>query len=66
MSFLTGLKHKVCIDGELSTCAYAKSGIPHGSVLGPIMFVIFINDMPTAIKNSCMLFPDDANCIYLF
>ena len=28
--------------------------------MGPIMFVIFINDMPNAIKNSCMLFADDA------
>ena len=60
MSFLTGRKHKVCVDGEYSSWARAKSGIPQGSVLGPTLFVIFINDMPNAIKNSCMLFADDA------
>ena len=60
MSFLRGRKHKVCVDGEFPSWAYAKSGIPQGSVLGPILFVIFINDMPTAITNSCMLFADDA------
>ena len=60
MSFLTGRKHKVCVDGECSSWACAKSGISQGSVLGPTLFVIFINDMSNAIKNSCMLFADDA------
>ena len=59
MSFLTGRKHKVCVDGECSSWACAKSGIL-GSVLGTALFAIFINDMPNAIKNSCMLFADHA------
>ena len=37
------------------------SGIPQGSVSGPILFVLFIIDMPSEIKNTCKLFADDDN-----
>ena len=60
MLFLIGRKHKVCVDGECSSWARVNSGIQQGSVLGPTLFVIFINDMPNAIKNSCVFFADDA------
>ena len=58
-SFLTGRRHRVYVDGELSGWVNAKSGIPQGSVLGPTLFVIFINDLPNTIKNCCKLFADD-------
>ena len=59
-AFLTGRKHRVHVDGELSSWINAKSGIPQGSVLGPTLFILFINDMPKAIKNCCKIFADDA------
>ena len=59
-AFLSSRRHRVSIDGELSDWLYIKSGIPQGLVLGPILFAVFINDMPLVIKNCCKLFTDDA------
>ena len=58
-AFLTGGRHRVSVEGELSEWVYAKSGISQGSVLRPMLFVIFINDLPFVIKNCCKLFADD-------
>ena len=59
-SFLSGRKQRVCVEAELSSWAGVKSGIPQGSVLGPTLFVIFINDMPDIVRSVCLLFADDA------
>lgn len=59
-SFLRERTQCVSVDGARSSCKKVISGIPQGSVIGPILFVIFINDMPDAVKhNFCKLFADD-------
>ena len=59
-SFLRGRTQCVNVDGEKSGWRDVLSGIPQGSVIGPILFVIFINDMPDEVKfNMCKLFADD-------
>ena len=59
-SFLTNRKQRVIVDGEKSKWSDVKSGIPQGSVLGPLLFVIFINDMPQSLSSVCKMFADDA------
>ena len=47
------------MDGEESEWKDVVSGIPQGSVLGPMLFVCFVNDLPNAVTSSVLLFADD-------
>ena len=58
-NFLTNRKQKVIVQGEESQWADVTSGIPQGSVLGPVLFLIYINDLPDAIKKFVTIFADD-------
>ena len=57
--FLSDRSCRFNVNGKLSTKSAVKSGIPQGSILGPFLFIIFINDLPSDIKNHCMMFADD-------
>ena len=59
-AFLTGRTQQVVVDGEMSDIAPVTSGVPQGSVLGPILFLTFINDMPETVSSRCRLFADDS------
>ena len=59
-SFLSSRRQRVVLGGKLSSWQNVTSGIPQGSVLGPILFTIFINDMPEAVESHMKLFADDA------
>ena len=58
--FLSSRKQRVVLGGKYSNWQDVTSGIPQGSVLGPILFTIFINDMPDTVKSCMKLFADDA------
>ena len=58
-NYLSGRKQQVSINGETSKWHDVTSGIPQGSVLGPIMFVSFINDLPDIVDSTVYLFADD-------
>ena len=59
-NFLKNRKQRVHVDGALSDCADVTSGIPQGSVVGPTLFLIYINDLPDVVHNFVKLFADDA------
>ncbi len=52
-------KQKVRIGSYLSTSASVTSGIPRGSVIGPLMFLAFVNDLPKHLASNVRLFADD-------
>ena len=47
------------VDGQASDPVLVLSGVPHGSVLGLVLFLIFIIDLPESIRSSVRLFADD-------
>jgi exonuclease III len=61
-SYLTNRKQFSTICGENSELSDVLSGVPQGSILGPLLFIIFINDMPDVIDDhtSIALYADDA------
>lgn len=57
--FLSNRCQRVIVNGEMSETYPVISGIPQGSVLGPILFVVYINDLPEIPTSSSPLFADD-------
>ena len=63
-SFLTGRTQVIEVNGSVSESAPVLSGIPQGSVLCPLLFVIYINDLPEAINSDSFLFADDTKVFH--
>ena len=63
-SFLVGRKQRVSVNGHGSTLREVLSGVPQGSVLGPLLFLILIGDINSGVKHSSLrCFADDTRVI---
>ena len=58
-SYLCGREQRVVLNGKTSGWARVGSGVPEGSICGPILFVLFCNDVPAELKSSCLMYADD-------
>ena len=58
-SWLSGRTEQVVLDGQASDPVPVLSGVPQGSVIGPVLFLLFINDLPDNIRSSVRLFAVD-------
>ena len=56
--FLVNIENKLSDFGEISC------GVPQGSILGPLLFLIYVNDMPQAVTSTLLLYADDSCILY--
>ena len=60
-NYLGNQEQKVALSDQTSEWRKVMSGIPQGSVLGQILFLIYINDLPDGIDSLCKIFADDTS-----
>ena len=60
-NYLHERNQRVVLNGQISSWELIKSGVPQGSVLGPLLFLIYINNLPDNIQSTCKIFADDTS-----
>ena len=58
-NWLSDRKHRVAVRGRMSCWEDVNSGVPQGSVLRPLLFIIYINDLESGVKSKLSKFADD-------
>ena len=58
-NYLSNRKQRTLVNGSQSSWGYVQSGVPQGSVHGPLRFLVYVNDLETDIKSSVNLFAHD-------
>ena len=60
---LSGRKQFVYLNGVLSSMLEIILGVPQGSILGPLLFLLYINDLPLCTKLFVLMFADDTTLL---
>ena len=60
-SFLSNRFQKVILNGQTSKWLPVKAGVPQGSIVGPLFYLIYINDLSDDLNSTVKLFPDDTS-----
>jgi hypothetical protein len=63
-NYLSDRNQKVVLQNCLSEVGNIKGGVPQGSVLGPLLFILYINDITEDIQSLSRLFADDTSLSY--
>ena len=59
--FLSNRKQRVVLNGQVSTQTSINAGVPQGSILSPLLFLIYINDLSDNLSSNVKLFADDTS-----
>ena len=60
-NYLSGRFQRVVLNEQTSSWRPVIAGVPQGSILGPLLFLVYINDLPNELKSSVKLFADDTS-----
>ena len=63
-SYLSDRTLHVDVNGELSKLGNLTCGVPQGSILGPLLFLLYVNDMPQSVSCDLLLYADDTCLVY--
>ena len=63
-SYLSGRMQAVNINSTLSDFKHVNIGIPQGSILGPLLFIIYVNSLPDCINCKCVMYADDTTLLF--
>ena len=66
IDFLNNRKQGVILNGQSSNWVDVKAGVPQGSIMGPLLFLIYINDLPEGLITNAKLFADDTSLFSVF